>query len=307
MVGAVGWGVSSSSQHDALVELFRDRPALAGELLGVLVPSVKWGARVLREAAVVSQSFEQIQPATYAADLVVTFGERAPRAVVIVEVQRRRSKEKRRSWPLYVAHLWARYGCPVFLLVLAPKARVAAWCAQPISLGHPGLALTPLVAGPESVPRIADAEEANRRPELAVLSAIVHAEAPDAFDLAVLAAEAILFHGPDSSYLYYDLIVSALREVDATRLDERMTQHREFASRSLRRAYSEGLVEGEGRGAKRGHAQGLADGLLQVLRARGIEVPAEVEERIRGCHDVALLGRWLERAATLSSIDELMD
>ena len=299
MVGAMGWGVSSSSQHDALVELFRDRPALAGELLAVLVPALKLGPRVLREAAVVSQSFEQIQPTTYAADLVVTFGEGRPRAVVIVEVQRRRSKDKRRSWPLYVSHLWARFGCPVFLLVLAPKARVATWCAQPISLGHPGLVLTPLVAGPESVPRIDDVDEANQRPELAVLSAIVHAEAPDAFDLALLAAEAILFHGPDSSYLYYDLIVGALGEADAKRLDEKMTHQREFASRSLRRAYS----DGEGRGEERGRAEAV----IRVLRVRGIEVPPAMEERIRGCRDLALLGRWLERAVTLSSIDELMD
>jgi hypothetical protein len=111
--------------------------------------TVAGSRRDLTSAAVVSQSFEQINPATYSADLVVTLGER-PSCVVVVEVQRRRSNKERRSWPLYMSHLWARYGCPVFLLILAPSEYVARWCAKPIALGHPGLVLQPIVAGPES-------------------------------------------------------------------------------------------------------------------------------------------------------------
>jgi hypothetical protein len=291
--------VTSSSDHDALVELFRDRPAFAGELLRMLAPSVKLGSRALARARVASQSFEQIQPTTYTADLVVTFGGVKPRVALIIEVQRQRSKRKRGSWPLYIAHLRARYGCPVFLLVLAPSASVARWCAEAIPLGHPEFVLKPIVAGPESVPRVHGPKEALRRPELAVLSAIVHARSPEAFDLALVAAEAVLSRGPDSSYLYYDLIVSALRAKDARRLENRMTQHRQFASRHLQRAYLEGVEKGVERGS--------ADAILKVLAARGLDVTAKLEQRIRDCHDLATLDRWLEQAATASSVDDLTD
>jgi hypothetical protein len=77
-----------------------------------------------------------------------------------------------------------------------------------------------------------------------------------------------------------------------------MTQHRQFASRHLKRAYSDGVEQGVG--------QRAAEDIMKVLAARGFEVPKELERRIRGCHDTALLDRWLELAATASSVDELM-
>lgn len=280
----------------------------------LLAPSAKLGRRELESAAVASQSFEQIQPTTYAADLVVTFGGEQPRVAVIVDVQRAVSKEKRRSWPLYVAHLWARYGCPVFLLVLAPGVRVARWCAKPISLGHPGMVLVPIVAGPESVPRIGGRDEAMQNPELAVVSAVVHAAAADAYEVALLAVEALLSREGDSSYLYYDLILSALGAEDAKRLEDTMMQERQFASRHLQRAYSDGVKtgaeQGYEKGIEQGYEQGIergrADDIVKVLAVRGLEVPAVLERRIRDCHDLATLDRWLELAVTARSVDELL-
>jgi hypothetical protein len=290
----------TSAEHDGLVELFRDNPKFAGELLALLAPELKLNQRQLSAAAVASQSFEQINPATYSADLVVTFGKR-PSLAVIVEVQRRRSNAKRRSWPLYVAHLWARYGCPVFLLVLAPSAHVARWCAKPIRLGHPGFVLQPLVAGPESVAPIRNADDAMRTPELAVVSAIVHAAAPDALQIALVAAQAVLSRKPDSGYLYYDLIAKALRSEDARILEDTMTQKHQFHSPMLRRAYSEGIEQG----IEQGIATGKADGILAVLAARELEVTDEQEQRIRSCRKTAELQRMLRLAVTAGSVDDL--
>ena len=47
-------------------------------------------------------------------------------------------KDKRKTWPLYLTSLRSRVSCPTALLVVAPEASVARWCAQPIELGHPG-------------------------------------------------------------------------------------------------------------------------------------------------------------------------
>jgi hypothetical protein len=90
-----------------------------------------------------------------------------------------RSARKRKSWPVYLTSLRARIGCPTVLLVVAPHPAVARWCAQPISLGHPGFVLQPLVAGPSAIPLILGKQAAGRDPELAVLSALAHGNDPE--------------------------------------------------------------------------------------------------------------------------------
>jgi hypothetical protein len=97
-----------------------------------------------------------------------------PVLAIVVEVQLSRDEDKRASWPLYLTSLRSRVKCPTVLLVVAPDAAVARWCAKPIELGHPGFRLQPLVAGPEAIPVVVEPEEAERDPELAVLSALAH-------------------------------------------------------------------------------------------------------------------------------------
>lgn len=82
-----------------------------------------------------------------------------------------------------------------------------------------------------------------------------------------------------------------------------MTQRREFASRHLRRAYAEGFEGGREEGLAQGLAESLARAVLRVLVVRGVS--AEVEERVRGCRDIATTRGWLEQAVTVSSADEL--
>ncbi|WP_327049625.1 hypothetical protein OG320_28310 [Microbispora sp. NBC_01189] len=69
------------------------------------------------------------------------------------------------------------------LLVICPEAAVARWCSRPIDLGHPGLVLTPLVAGPDEVPVITDPGQAADDIELAMLSVIHHATTPQGPDI----------------------------------------------------------------------------------------------------------------------------
>jgi hypothetical protein len=55
-----------------------------------------------------------------------------------------------------------------------------------------------------------------------------------------------------------------------------------------------------------GQAEGRASSVLEVLKTRGIEVPADVRERILSCDDVALLATWLARAVTATSAAEVV-
>jgi hypothetical protein len=54
-----------------------------------------------------------------------------------------------------------------------------------------------------------------------------------------------------------------------------------------------------------GRAQGRAEDILVVLEARGLDVPDEIRERIAGCDDPDLLRRWLTRAVTAPSAEEI--
>jgi hypothetical protein len=90
-----------SHLHEVLIEMFRDRPALA-------------------------------------ADAVVTLHAAGdPVLAVVVEVQLRVDPRRRRTWPAYVATLHARIGCPVMLLVMCPDQSVADWCAAQSPLASP--------------------------------------------------------------------------------------------------------------------------------------------------------------------------
>ncbi len=52
-------------------------------------------------------------------------------------------------------------------------------------------------------------------------------------------------------------------------------------------------------------AEGEAKAILRFLSARGVDVPEEARERISACRDHEELDTWLDRAATITHIDEL--
>ena len=128
--------------REVLVELFRSRPELAREVLLRCASFEVAGDTA--EAG--SADLTQVASVEFRADAVSVFKVAGVvSAAVIVEVQRFESAEKRRTWPVYVAALRARLGCPVILLVVAPDEKVADWARRPIDLGHPGFSLAPLV------------------------------------------------------------------------------------------------------------------------------------------------------------------
>jgi hypothetical protein len=119
-----------SHLHETLIEMFRDRPLLAAELLRgplhVAVPDFD-------EARLSSADLTDVTPTEYRADAVVTLTDEGLTVLaVVVEVQLRIAARKRRTWPAYVANLHARLGCPVALMVVCPAQPVAEWCAAPI-------------------------------------------------------------------------------------------------------------------------------------------------------------------------------
>jgi hypothetical protein len=64
-------------------------------------------------------------------------------------------------------------------------------------------------------------------------------------------------------------------------------------------------ARGEVRGRAEGRATGVAESLLEILDARGVAVSADRRQEILGCHDLERLNRWLRRATSASSLDEI--
>src|SRR3954463_802398 len=128
-----------SMTHEILVDLFKNRPSLAAEILaevlGVSLPAYT-------EARLASSDLTEIQPAEYRADVVVILLDRdIPVRVIVVEVQLAADLRKRLSWPAYVTVSRAIHGCPTGLLIVAPEPAVAGWCGGPIEIGGPGFVL----------------------------------------------------------------------------------------------------------------------------------------------------------------------
>lgn len=289
-----------SPLHEALIEFFRHRPALAAELLagplGVDVPAFE-------QARLDSGELTDLAPTEYRADAVVTLTSKdRPQQAVVVEAQLRRDLRKRRSWPAYVATLHARLGIPVVLLVVSPDPATASWCAKPIPLGHPHFVLTPLVLGPDRVPVVTDPQQAVHSPELAVLSALAHGTRPEQDKIFHALLAALTSVDQDRASLYADVVLAALPSAARHLLEALMTTGTyEYQSEFARRYFSQGVAEGVAEGT----AEGEARALLAFLAARGIDVPPAARSHITACRDLAQLETWIRRAATIGSIDDL--
>ncbi len=282
--------------HEGLLLLFRNEPRLALELL-----ARAFGVEIPRDAGTVrlhSTDLGDVQPTDRRADLVVIVGDR-PIASVVVEAQLSVKPRKRFTWPAYLADLRAELECDVFLLVVAPDARVARWCAEPIAMGQPGWELQPFVLGPDLVPVIVDLGEAERMPELGVLSAIAHGDSPRALDIAKAALTAVAGLDEEVSRIYADLVVAALGAAARRALEEEMQSGKwEYQSDFARKYLALGKTEGR--------AEGKAEAILAVLEARGLAVSERVCAAVAACKDPVRLDDWVRRAASIGSADELV-
>lgn len=308
----------ASMQHEGLVLLFRNRPTLAPELLsqalGLPLPPYS-------EARVESAELTEVVPTEYRADLVVLLLEGKHVFAIVVEVQLSRDEDKRQTWPVYLTNLRSRVRCPTALLVVAPDAAVARWCAQPIPLGHPGFVLHPLVAGPDAIPVLVDEQEARNDPELAVLSAMAHGHEKVGHAIARSVLAAVEGLEAERVSLYVDLALSSLSEA-ARRALEALMQSGTYEYQTeivrkwvaeRRKAREEGHQEGLQQGREQGLQQGLQEGrhegeraaLLEVLDARGIEVDGASRQQILDCKDLLQLKSWLRKAVTVESVKEL--
>lgn len=266
-----------SHLHEALLLLFRNRPALAPELIRHALHAA---LPEYREARIESADLTDIQPAEYRADLVVMLLQEKSVFGIVVEVQLGHDEDKLYVWPAYTANLRARIRCPVCLLVITPDEGVARWARKSIELGGDNR-WTPWVVGPSGVPEITDETHAREDPELAVLSAMAHGQDADTAKAAQIAWNAQLASlglDADRQTLYFDLTMHSLSEAARRALQAMDPAKYEYQSEFARRYFSQGKAEGKAEGK----VEGRADIVLKLLALRFGALPAAVEARIRG-------------------------
>jgi hypothetical protein len=289
-----------SQLHEAHVLLFRNRPAMAAELirdvLGVNIPSYK-------EAQIFSADLTEVEPTEYRADLVVRLFDEKPVYAVIVEIQLQEKERKRLVWPYYAASLGARLECPVGLLVVTTDDAVARWAANPIDTGgiYP---YAPYVLGPSGVPAITSEGEAHAHPELAVLSAIAHGKDADserAARIAMLAHAASMDLDFDLSRLYFDLVSNALSEAARRALKTMDIGKYQYQSEFAKRYVAQGMQEGMQQGVTQGEISGRVTLVSRQLALRFGPLTPEVQDRLRhaSIEDLDAIGERVLCASTL--------
>jgi hypothetical protein len=285
--------------HEALVQLIRSAPEMVVELLRG-EPGLELPLHV--PARVTAAEFVDLNLAEYRADVVLLLGDpEQPSGVIVVEAQSEPDARKRRVWPIYLAGMRVRYGCPVLLVVIAPDPVVAAWCAEPIDLGHGRCWLHPLVLGPKQIPVITDVEVARRAPELAVLSVAAHGHEAGAEHIALAAIAACRDLDNERDLLYPDFVIALLGKLARTAL-EKIMQARNLSNYEWKSDFCRDLFNG---GRAKGMAEGTAAVLLRLLRRKFGVVEDDVEARVLACKDVEQLDCWAERVLDANSVADV--
>jgi hypothetical protein len=284
-----------TTEHNALVDLFRDNPNLAARLLGAVFnrdvpPHVA--------ARVADSNLGQLAPVEFHADLVVELLDGAGNVVlaVILEVQREKDPRKKYTWPVYWAVARAQRECPTSVLVLAPDADVAAWAEE-----RTDDAPQVLVLGPRTLPVVADPVAAANEVELAVLSAMVHGNGPAGLSVVPAAFRALGRLDLAHQKVYSLVIWNALREPMRRALEAMAMEHQTldeatfppFMQSIFDRGVREGELKGMREGELKGEIKGMRDALLRLITRARLTLTENERQRIAGCTDLALLDRWM--------------
>jgi hypothetical protein len=274
-------------EHNAIVEMFRENPALAPHLLAsVLHVAMPPHA----SAAVVESSLDQLLPVEFRADLVLELRDMKGKVVlaIVLEVQRDQDPDKKYSWPAYVAVVRAKKLCDTVVLVVAPDADVSAWAAEGIDLGLQRGSITPFVLGPAAVPEITDAVVAKHEVELAVLSAVAHGNGPNG--LAVVQAALVALDRLDQEHaaVYFQVIWNALRE-PMQRALEALVMERQTEGKTQFPPFAQQIFE---RGIREGELRVHREALLELIAQVGLTFTEADRDRIQTCEDAAVLKRW---------------
>ncbi|MFD5623236.1 hypothetical protein [Streptomyces yangpuensis] len=284
-----------SSPHEAMHRIFQEHPELfsrVSEVLGVdFAPPTSF--------TVLPNDLTETQPLERRVDTLLRFDTQKDGSFLLaVEAQGKKDPDKPASWAYYASYLLTKYRLQPMLLVICQDRSTAEWAARPVRFGPPQwplLTLCPLVAGPHNMPLITSPAEVRKDLALATLAAITHATNPDIG--AILKAMTNVLR--DTPAALADPIIEFVAQGMGKHPSAALWRKLVAVDLSFYKSPLSEELRDEGR------AEGRAEDVLTVLAERGIDVPEAVRERVTGCGDVEVLGRWLRRAVTAPSADAI--
>jgi hypothetical protein len=289
-----------SRRHEVLVVMLREQP----ELLAALVQKLT-GHTLSPGLSPVDSTVRFVKTAEVRPDLVLA-GEKD---WAIVEVQDSVDPEKQRRWLLAVGVLFDQRRTLGDVFVITARKSVAAWArtaAHVRTASGTRLELTPVVlhVGPETI----DDLLTEQMPSLAVIAAwaISHRHGPEALRVVERAVEVTKALPADLQMAQRNAILGVLDERMTAWLKEmRMDPAKIPMSPSARQLIAL-LDEREDAAAARGLARGKREALVALIGARGLALTAKQQKTIEGCEDPAQLDRWIVKAATATSVAEVL-
>ncbi|MEU6485021.1 hypothetical protein [Streptomyces sp. NPDC046887] len=289
-----------SSPHEAMHRIFEEYPALFASVAEVL--GVPFGTLV--SVTALPTDLTETRPLERRLDTLLRFEtEEEGEFLLAVEAQGKRDPAKPASWAYYLSYLFNKYGQHPVLLVVCQDRATAEWASQPVHFGPPqwaSLILRPLVAGPHNMPVITQETEARKDPVLATLAAITHADNPDVGAILKAVSSALGTLPEKLSIPLSELVTQGLGK----RPVREQWRNLMVVDTSFYKSWIVEEIRDESR--EEGREQDRASSILELLQARGIEVPKEARERITTCHDLDVLKTWFQRAITAESTAEVL-
>lgn len=232
--------------------------------------------------------------------------------LIAIEAQNRPSKLKLRNWAYYPAYLHEIRGCPVVVLVVCRDPVTAAWAREPYRIGlpdRPSLVSTPIVIGPDTLPRITDMERVVADPYFAVLCALAHAHGPAIGGILEALAAALAKMDEALSKNLNEFIERGLEDTPALNVWRSLMalapMNLQPRSRWAQENIAKGLAQGRAEGQAVGEAKGVTESVLHILDHRHLELSSEVRAHIAACTDIDLAKTWLDEALSITDVSQL--
>lgn len=288
-----------SAKHDILVQLVRMRPEIIPFLLLAAYVWVPCESVTLADSQLLAdfagcerldgdetggEGASTVRPRC--ADLVVLCGEGKNRYAVVCEVQTSRpSMRQLRRQHTYLALSADGHACRSILLVLTVSRAVAYGCYREHLPGHPGLVIIPVVVGPYNTPLPDDPWSGEFAAELAVLGVLNGNLDMSEQPVRKRVMEIVAAGSAPKDYCEFIWCVvpaAVRREVE----------------REVTTKYHMPILD-------KTYKQGRADTVLDILAARQIAVPEDIERRIRACTNMERLNDWVAAAATANCLADV--
>ncbi|MFJ7064101.1 hypothetical protein [Streptomyces sp. NPDC101115] len=288
-----------SSPHEAMHRIFQHDLHLFSRLSSVLGLPLPQPV----EITVLPNDLTEASPVERRVDTLLRLDSANDGSLLLaIEAQGKKDPAKPASWAYYTAFLWTKYRLPTALLVVCQDRATAQWAGRPVVSGPPHmptLTIQPVVVGPHNMPVITDPAEARADLALTTLSAITHAGDPDIGAILKALSTALRDVPEDVADPIIELTTQGLEKRPALELWRNLVA----VDLSFYKSVISEEIRDEGR--TQGRAQGSADAILIILRQRGLDVSDDARQRITGCDDPEVLRRWVARAVTASSTEEI--